>query len=311
MDGFQFAEAVRGSSRWHDTPLVALSSHATTTDLDQGRKVGFDDYVAQVPTATCCSPRFLKTLSLRKGCRMNHDAIRRGSADAESRAVTVKGGEFVAVTIGGQLFGIPVLEVRDVLASQRITRVPLAPPEVAGSLNLRGRIVTAIDIGVRLGFARALGEERVGPSGMSVVVDHGGELYSLIVDSVGEVLSLSAEHFERNPATLDVRWREVSAGIYRLHGALLVVLDVNRLLDISFPVLKRPEPPRPNAFNAESEIMKSCLIVDDSRIVRKVRPANPRGIRLRRRGGSRRSACDGGLPADACPTPSCWTGTCR
>jgi purine-binding chemotaxis protein CheW len=65
------------------------------------------------------------------------------------------------------------------------------------------------------------------------VVDHGGELYSLMVDSVGEVLSLSAANFERNPATLDARWREVSAGIYRLDGSLLVVLDVTRLLDIS------------------------------------------------------------------------------
>ncbi len=67
---------------------------------------------------------------------------------------------------------------------------------------------------------------------MSVVVDHNGELYSLIVDSVGEVLSLPNEAFERNPATLDPKWREVSAGIYRLDGKLLVVLEVSRLLDI-------------------------------------------------------------------------------
>jgi purine-binding chemotaxis protein CheW len=137
--------------------------------------------------------------------------------------------DFVTVVIAGQLFGIPVLQVRDVLGPQRITRVPLAPPEIAGSLNLRGRIVTAIDIRTRLGL-RDAGDAT---GRMSVVVDHGGELYSLMVDSVGEVLSLTEASFERNPATLDARWREIAAGIYRLDGKLLIVLDVGRLLDMS------------------------------------------------------------------------------
>jgi purine-binding chemotaxis protein CheW len=153
---------------------------------------------------------------------------RRGKTDSSSEA-----SDFVSVVIGDQLFGIPVLEVRDVLASQRITRVPLAPPEVSGSLNLRGRIVTAIDIRTRLGLPERTADEAAGKARMSVVVDHGGELYSLMVDSVGEVLSLTPANFERNPATLDARWREVSAGIYRLDGSLLIVLDVTRLLDIS------------------------------------------------------------------------------
>jgi len=68
---------------------------------------------------------------------------------------------------------------------------------------------------------------------MSVVVDHGGELYSVLVDSVGEVLTLRAEMAERNPATLDPIWREVSGGIYRLDKGLLIVLDVARVLDFS------------------------------------------------------------------------------
>jgi purine-binding chemotaxis protein CheW len=156
---------------------------------------------------------------------MNHDPAiadqRRAKATSSS-----EGGDFVSIVIGEQLFGIPVLQVQDVLGPQRITRVPLAPPEVAGSLNLRGRIVTAIDIRTRLD----LPEREDGKPRMSVVVDHGGELYSLMVDQVGEVLSLTNATFERNPATLDPRWREVSAGIYRLDGTLLVVLDVARLL---------------------------------------------------------------------------------
>ena len=159
---------------------------------------------------------------------MSKDVIATGAAHGKAG-----GGadhrDFVSVTIADQVFGIPVLQVQDVLGSQRITRIPLAPPEVAGSLNLRGRIVTAIDIRVRLRLPPRPDSKQA----MSVVVDHGGELYSLLVDSVGEVLSLDVSDAERNPATLDPTWREVSAGIYRLDGNLLVVLDVAKVLDFS------------------------------------------------------------------------------
>ncbi|HAX91519.1 MAG TPA: chemotaxis protein CheW [Rhodospirillaceae bacterium] len=136
------------------------------------------------------------------------------------------GREFVTMYIEGQLFGIPVLQVQDVLGPQKITRVPLAPKEVAGSLNLRGRIVTAIDVRTRLG----LPQRENGTKSMSVVVDLNGEFYSLIVDQVGEVMSLSASDYEKTPATLDERWREISDGVYRLKETLLVVIDVKRLL---------------------------------------------------------------------------------
>ncbi len=138
--------------------------------------------------------------------------------------------DYVTMTIADQMFGIPVLQVQDVLGHQRITRIPLAPPEVAGSLNLRGRIVTAIDVRLRLNLPQM---PKGNKSGMSIVVDLRGELYSLMVDSVGEVLSLANEDFERNPATLDPRWREVSTGIYRLNNQLMVVLDVPRLLNFT------------------------------------------------------------------------------
>jgi purine-binding chemotaxis protein CheW len=136
--------------------------------------------------------------------------------------------DFVTMMVADQMFGIPVLTVQDVLGPQRITRVPLAPPEVAGALNLRGRIVTAFDVRRRLGLPKRESDK----AGMNVVVDFKGELYALMVDNVGEVLSLSADTYERNPNTLDPRWREVSGGIYRLKGKLLVVLEVARLLAI-------------------------------------------------------------------------------
>lgn len=136
--------------------------------------------------------------------------------------------EFITMFIDGQLFGIPVLQVQDVLGPQKITRVPLSPKEVAGSLNLRGRIVTAIDVRTRLG----LPPRSDGGQSMSVVADYNGEFYSLIVDQVGEVMGLAASDYEKTPATLDERWREVSDGVYRLKDMLLIVLDVRRLLRI-------------------------------------------------------------------------------
>ncbi len=135
--------------------------------------------------------------------------------------------DYVTMSIGNQMFGIPVLNVQDVLGNQQITRVPLAPPEVAGSLNLRGRIVTAIDVRLRLGMPK----KDDGKAPMSVVVEHDGELYSLLVDAVGEVLSLNIKDYQRNPPTLNARLREFSDGIYRLNGSLLVVLSVPLLFN--------------------------------------------------------------------------------
>jgi purine-binding chemotaxis protein CheW len=135
--------------------------------------------------------------------------------------------DFVTFTIADQLFGIPVLLVQDVLSSYQITRIPLAPPEITGSLNLRGRVVTAVDVRIRLG----LPPREAGAESMSIVAETEGELYSLMVDSVGEVLPLSTAAYERNPPTLDAKLRAYSEGIYRLDDRLLVVLDVKRLLD--------------------------------------------------------------------------------
>ncbi|HJS84366.1 MAG TPA: chemotaxis protein CheW [Acetobacteraceae bacterium] len=136
--------------------------------------------------------------------------------------------QFVTLTVAEQLCGVPVLGVRDILSRQTITRIPLAPPEVAGSLNLRGRIVTAIDLRRRLRLPPA----PPGAPTMSVVTEQDGELYALVVDQVREVMSLPTEAFERNPPTLPPAWPAFSNGIYRLAGTLLVALDVARLLAV-------------------------------------------------------------------------------
>ncbi len=134
--------------------------------------------------------------------------------------------EFLTIIIAGQRFGIPILQIQDVLGEQRVTKIPLAPPEVAGSLNLRGRVVTAIDVRRRLEIEPCNGVE----SEMGVVVEHENELYSLIIDKVGDVLRLKNENFESTPPTLDPLWRDISSGIYRLKDELLVILDVPKFV---------------------------------------------------------------------------------
>lgn len=149
------------------------------------------------------------------------------TAQGNAAAHAGTSSDFLTIMIADQIFGIPVLQVQDVLGEQKVTRIPLARPEVAGSLNLRGRIVTAIDVRCRLNLPPREDKQKE----MSVVVEHDGELYSLIIDEVGDVMTLHDTDFENNPATLDPLWRSVSAGIYRLDQQLLVVLDVPKLLD--------------------------------------------------------------------------------
>ena len=218
--------------------------------------------------------------------------------------------DFVTFFISDQMFGIPVLKVQDILTPDRIAPIPLAPSEVRGSINLRGRIVTVVDVRARLGLEKLLPDktaaaaakgagrrERVsqpeadesgaadenahpaqeespdeasrpaeqgngaadagerpaddenlpaegasppvdedtavaGLHGMCVTVEQENELYTLLVDRVGDIIRLSRDSFEDNPSTLDVVWREFAIGVYRLESALMVVFDVGRLLDI-------------------------------------------------------------------------------
>jgi purine-binding chemotaxis protein CheW len=136
--------------------------------------------------------------------------------------------EYVTAMIGGQLFGLPIVRVQDVFIPERLTRVPLAPPEIAGVLNLRGRIVTLIDLRRRFG----LGQRESGQVTMAIGVESRAESYGLLIDSVGEVLKLEDAAREPNPINLDERLARVSAGIYRLDGQLLIIVDVDRVLDI-------------------------------------------------------------------------------
>ena len=139
--------------------------------------------------------------------------------------------DFVTFTIGNQLFGIPVLRVQDILTLDQIAPIPLAPKEVRGSINLRGRIVTVIDVRVRLSLPRR--ENAGNGKNMGVTVEQDNDLYTLLVDQIGDVIGLSPTLYEKNPGTLDPKWRDFSNGVYRLEKQLLVVLDIDRLLDLN------------------------------------------------------------------------------
>jgi purine-binding chemotaxis protein CheW len=137
--------------------------------------------------------------------------------------------EYVTVMIDGQLFGLPISRVQDVFMPDRLTRVPLASSEIAGVLNLRGRIVTAIDLRRRLGLPPRSSERPP----MAVGIELRGESYGLLIDSVGEVMKLADNTQEANPINLDSKLAAVSAGVHRLDGQLLVILNVDRVLDMA------------------------------------------------------------------------------
>lgn len=136
--------------------------------------------------------------------------------------------EYVTVTIGDQLFGLPINRVQDVFMPELITRVPLSSRQIAGVLNLRGRIVTVINMRERL----QLPPKRDAAGLMAVGIESKGESYGLLIDSVGEVLRLPADGIERNPANLDKRWAQVCGGVQQLDGQLMVILDVDKILDM-------------------------------------------------------------------------------
>jgi purine-binding chemotaxis protein CheW len=134
---------------------------------------------------------------------------------------------YVTVTVCSHLFGLPIARVQDVFVPQRLTRVPLAPIEVVGVLNLRGRIVTAIDMRRRLKFSNC---DDIG-SMIAVGVEVKGDSYGLLVDAVGEVVTLSDAELEPVPVRLDRGLAHVLTGVHRLEDRLLLILDIDRLIE--------------------------------------------------------------------------------
>lgn len=135
--------------------------------------------------------------------------------------------DYVIFITAGQLFGLPIEYVQDVFALANITRVPLAGPEIAGVLNLRGRIVTVIDLANRL----QLDAPRDTTTPMIIGIERGAESFGILVDRVGEVLSLADADREPTPINLDRTLDATASGVFRLDEKILVALDADRMLN--------------------------------------------------------------------------------
>jgi purine-binding chemotaxis protein CheW len=129
------------------------------------------------------------------------------------------------MTVDGQHFGLSILSVQDIVETHAITQVPLAPSAISGVMNLRGRIVTVINL------RRILGKTDDSESRMGVTVEYKGDLYTILVDQIGEVRLLDQGDFEAVPTTLDPILKQLCTGIYRMDEELLAVLDVDQILD--------------------------------------------------------------------------------
>jgi purine-binding chemotaxis protein CheW len=134
--------------------------------------------------------------------------------------------QYCTFFLDGHCFGIDVLAVQEVIRYQEMTRVPLAPPVVSGLINLRGQIVTAIDLRRRLGLPDRPDEQR--PVNVVVTTDDGP--VSLLVDEIGDMLHVPEAAFERPPDTLQKGARDLIRGAFKLEGRLLISLDLGRLL---------------------------------------------------------------------------------
>jgi purine-binding chemotaxis protein CheW len=147
------------------------------------------------------------------------------AANSNSASAHATDIEYVTVMVADQMFGLPIDRVHDVFIASAVTHVPLAPREIIGLLNLRGRVVTAMCLRRRLGLPDAeTGRE------MAVGLEHHGESYGLLIDQVGEVMKLSSELREPNPVHMDPHWVRLSRGVHRLDGQLLIILDVDAVL---------------------------------------------------------------------------------
>lgn len=137
--------------------------------------------------------------------------------------------QFCTLLVEGLVFGIEVEHIQEVLMYQEMTPVPLAPRTVRGLLNLRGQIVTAIEMRTRLG----LRERPAGQLPMIVVVRVGDDVVSLLVDEIGDVVDIAADAVERPPETLRGVARALLQGVCKAQGRLVLVLDVRKTIDLA------------------------------------------------------------------------------
>ncbi len=132
--------------------------------------------------------------------------------------------------LDGLFFGIDVLKVQEIILFQEMTPVPLAPPVIRGLINLRGQVVTAMDLRRRLG----LPERAAGQEPMNVIIHtEDDDTLSFLVDDIGDVVSPEDDAFEAPPETLDATVRQVVSGVFKLDRQLLLVMDAEKTKTLS------------------------------------------------------------------------------
>jgi purine-binding chemotaxis protein CheW len=136
--------------------------------------------------------------------------------------------QFCTLHLAGHLFGVPVMRVQEVISYQSMTRVPLANPVIEGLINLRGQIVTAIDMRKRLEFA----DREPEPRAMNVVVQTPGGVVSLLVDAIGDVVEVEEAIYEAPPETLTGVAKDLIPGVYKFEDRLLLELDIDKAVNV-------------------------------------------------------------------------------
>lgn len=137
-------------------------------------------------------------------------------------------GQFSTFFLADLFFGVDVLDVQEVLRFQPMTPVPQAPDVVEGLINLRGQIVTAIDMRRRLRMPKLAGDQPP----MNIVVSTPDGAVSLLVDEIGDVLDMDESNYERAPDNLDPAARELIRGVYKMKKGLLLVLDTEKAIEV-------------------------------------------------------------------------------
>jgi purine-binding chemotaxis protein CheW len=149
-------------------------------------------------------------------------------SNADANGMTPRDGsrQYSTFSVDNIFFGIEVLRVQEVLRYLEMTRVPLAPEVIEGLINLRGQIVTAVDMRRRLGLPR----RKDGETPMNMVVRSEDGAVSLLVDEIGDVLEVGSDSYEPPPDSIPREQREMILGVHKLEGRLLLVLDTERVL---------------------------------------------------------------------------------
>ena len=142
-------------------------------------------------------------------------------------ALNAPSAQYLTAYVNGHYIGVAINRIQDVIGPQAITKIPRARHAIAGVLNLRGRIVTAIDMHERLEESHVMDKTQR----MGVIIDTHDELFSLLVDHVEDVMTIEAYNIAEVPPTLNPVWQQVCSGVCQLQDRIMILLDIESVLD--------------------------------------------------------------------------------